>query len=217
MGTSTLFLDSIVKHGLGGANPISDWNVVELAREILELSQEHISKSDMFARRGDSFRRMTEQIAGTTNWQHGDTYVSPVKHTAIRYVANKRLGSELLTYTLDFLEELVRYEVPGVKDSLYRRFPQAFRVLDLSCSPILLEASGVPVSWLIGEDGSDASSNLKRIDDAYHNHPDIADAIIQQENFRLRQPIPINKLRIWLVNISKFDPILPKVTLYELK
>ena len=215
-GTFTLFLDSIVKHGLGGANPMKDWNVLELAREILVLSEKHLIKSNIYINLHGSFRRMIRQQPGKMNWQHGDTYLSPVKQTAIRYAANMRFGSELLTYTLDFLEELVRHEVPGVKDDIYQRFPQAFRVLDLSCAPILIEANGVPDSALAGEDGGHASVNLRVIDDVLRNHPGYADALIGQNNFRLRQPIPVEALRFWLMNVSRWDRYSPEIALYEI-
>lgn len=215
-GTSTLFLDSIVKHGLGGANLMKDWNVLELAREVEVLSEKHISKTKVFLNCHMSFRRMIRQETGTMNWQHGDTYLSPAKQTAIRYAADKRFGSELLTYTLKFLEELVRHEVPGIRDDLYQRFPQAYHVLDLSCSPILIEANGVPVFSLAGEDGGDASGNLRVIDDALRNHPDNVDMFIGQKNFRLRRSIPVEALRFWLMNVSRYDPIFPEITLYDI-
>jgi len=33
-GTLSLFLDGIIKNGLGGMNPISEWKNLDLAREI---------------------------------------------------------------------------------------------------------------------------------------------------------------------------------------
>lgn len=195
---------------------MKDWNVLELAREVDVLSEKHLSNNQVFLNRHMSFRRMIRQQTGTMNWQHGDAYLSPAKQTAIRYAANKRLGSELLTYTLDLLEELVRHEVPGVRDDMYQRFPQAFRVLDLSCSPILIEANGVAASALAGEDGGDASVNLRVIDDALRNHPDNADMFIGQKNFRLRRSIPAEALRFWLMNVSRYDPIFPEITLYDI-
>ena len=64
--------------------------------------------------------------------------------------------------------------------------------------------------------GPDASVNLKLIDDAFQNHLDIADVVIEQSNFRLRQPIPIEAVRFWLINILKWHPILPEVKLHEI-
>lgn len=69
---------------------------------------------------------MVEQRSAAMNFQHGETYLSPSRLTAIRYAANKRYGSELLSYTLYFLNELIRLEVDGVQDKLYRAYPHIF-------------------------------------------------------------------------------------------
>ncbi len=58
-----------------------------------------------------------------------DTYLSPSSATAVRYAVNKRFGSELLSYTLDFLDELVRRKVPGIVDGLYQRYPHIYDLL----------------------------------------------------------------------------------------
>lgn len=36
-GTSTLFLDSILKHGLAGVNPVKEWELVELCNEVYTI------------------------------------------------------------------------------------------------------------------------------------------------------------------------------------
>ena len=100
-GTSTLFLDSVVKHGLGGINPMKDWNVLELAKEILILSEKHLTMSETFSAHHTPLRKMTEQEAGTINWQHGDTYVFPAKQTAIRYATSKRLAVDRIDWTAE--------------------------------------------------------------------------------------------------------------------
>lgn len=39
-GTSTLFLDSIIGNGLGAVNPMKEWGILELAREVGYLSDQ---------------------------------------------------------------------------------------------------------------------------------------------------------------------------------
>lgn len=92
-GTSTLFLDSIVQNGLGGINPISQWNVLELSKEVLELSEEHLKENEIYVIKSFSFRKMTEQSnEGMFNFQHGQTYLSPSRDTASSYAINKEFG-----------------------------------------------------------------------------------------------------------------------------
>jgi len=215
-GTSSLFLSSIKDHGLGGRNPVKDWDLLELSRRVLELSENHLKDTEMFAARSGSFRKMTEQKTGRANWQHGDTYLSPAGSTALRYAIDKRFGSELLTYTLGFLDELVRRDVPGVKDELYCQFSKVFGFLEACPSPVLIEANQTPIGALAGEDGSDASANLQFIEDAFEQRADTAKVLIQQANFRLREPVPVEKLRFWLVSISQWRPHDPEFELYEI-
>jgi hypothetical protein len=99
-GSSSLFLGSIIRFGLGGLNPIAEWNVLEFARVIYPLVDKHVSTRDDFVVKAQSFKFMVEQNSAAMNFQHGDTYLSPSRLTAVRYAVNKKYGSELLTYTL---------------------------------------------------------------------------------------------------------------------
>ena len=214
-GTSTVFLHGISQHGLGGRNPVKDWNLLCLAGEVLALSKTHLQDAPVYKARNEAFAKMTKQEIRGWNWQHGDTYLSPAKSTAIRYAIHKRFGSELLTYTLDFLEELHRREVPGVKDDLFRRYPDAFGIMEACPSPILIEASNIPITSLQSEDGSKPDSNFKHMNDVLSDG-DNNKELLQQTNFRLTEPVPTENLRFWLINILQWDFWKPTYKLYEL-
>ena len=96
-GTSSLFLDSIIKVGVGGTNPIADWGVLEFAKELYPLVEQHLSHVDGHMAKCASFKLMVQQKSEALNFQHGDSYLSPAKSTAIRYAVNNRYGSEMLT------------------------------------------------------------------------------------------------------------------------
>lgn len=85
------------------------------------------------------------------NFQHGDTYLSPAPITAIRYAADNRYGSELLTYTLDLLNELVHLKIAGVCDKLYRAYPHIFEKLDVSPAPLLIRVDDISPTALVAE------------------------------------------------------------------
>src|ERR1044071_6013102 len=77
-GTSTLFMDSIIQNGLGGINPVIEWKLLELSKEVYELSEQHLQETKLFKVSSTSFKKMTEQSnGGSFNFQHGDTYLSP--------------------------------------------------------------------------------------------------------------------------------------------
>jgi hypothetical protein len=215
-GTSTLFLESISKHGLGGKNPVEEWKILELAQEVYKISSNHLEGWDCFDNRKFSFGMMTEQVAGGFNWQHGDAYVSPSKRVAIGYAIGKRFGSELLTYTLDWLEELIRREIPGVKDSLFRRFPEAFSCIEASPSPILIELQNIPKSSLVAEDGGDPSANFNSIASISAPDPEIQEILLGVNNFRLKASAPVEDQKYLFINVVDSNPHAPKYKLYSL-
>lgn len=72
-GTSTLFLSGIAESGLGGKNPLAEWKVLDFARAILPLVQEHFSRDRGWMQKAQSFGFMAEQLSASMNFQHGDT------------------------------------------------------------------------------------------------------------------------------------------------
>jgi hypothetical protein len=215
-GTSTLFLRGILEHGLGGKNPIEEWRVLNFAQEILPLAERHPSHIKAFTLKIGSFKRMTEQFSEHWNFQHGDTYLSPSRSTAIRYASNNRYGSELLTYSLDFLRGLLDREVPGVDSEIFRRHPHIFHKLDVSPAPVLIEIDGIPKSALRSEHGEDPSTAIKELEMAMAKHPESIEDYCQQTNFRLRAPIPAERLKISLLVVTRWDPIFPEYDLYPI-
>lgn len=216
-GTSTLFLSGIIESGLGGKNPILDWGVLDFAQTINPLVQEQFSNDEGWMAKAQSFGWMVNQQTGEMNFQHGDTYLSASKDTAIRYAVSKRAGSELLSYSLDFLNELVRRKVPGVADKLYRRYPGIFELLDISCAPLLVEVRHVACEDLVDEHGRDAQQNITLINSVAREERDAKDVLLQQVNFRLLGSVPLDSLTIRFINVSRWDRFLPQYTLHSLE
>lgn len=150
------------------------------------------------------------------NFQHGDTYLSASKNTAIRYAVNKRFGSELLSYCLDLLQELLNRNNSPIKDVVYPRFPHLFNLLNISYAPIIIAVQNISPNFLTDEHGNDAAKNIARINQALDKDADHAHVLIQQMNFRLKGTVPSENLGIWLVNVQEWNPLLPKYKLYSL-
>jgi hypothetical protein len=215
-GTSSLFLNSIVRFGLGGRNLIAEWNVLEFAKIIYPLVEEHFWCRDDLKVKVQSFKWMMKQKSAAMNFQHGDTYLSPSVLTAIRYAANNRYGSELLTYTLDFLDELIRLKVDGVSDKLYRAYPHLFEKLDVSPAPLLIQVDGIVPTALAAENGADAAPVLKRVYDTIQSSPRLRDVLLQQTNFRLRTPVLVTGLKVSFINVASWNPFEPEYSLHSL-
>lgn len=218
-GTSTLFLEDIMTFGLGGKNPIADLGLINLVTDILPLIDRHLSDTKIFQSRARSFAIMAEQRSHSRgmNFQHGQTYLSPSRDTAVRYATNKRYGSELLTYTLDFLQALIDRDVPGVCDDLYRKYSGLFNLLDVSAAPILFRVDDVSIDALCDEYGNDPGANLSRIAEATSNHPEVFELLLQQTNFRLLKPVLPEKLNAWLVHVRNWNGGIPDYSLFEVR
>lgn len=215
-GTSTLFLDSIIDHGLGGLNPIAEWGVLDFALAIFPVAKEKLGDDETWSAKLQTFGYMVGQVSSSMNFQHGETYLSPSTSTAIRYAIDQRYGSELLSYALDFLDELLRRDVPGVRDDLYHRFPKIFGMRDISCAPLVVEARDVLPTQLVSEHGEDAGPNIARVHQAIAESNQFTEIRLQQTNFRLTQPVPSSRLRYWLINVRRWDPCESEYTLHEI-
>ena len=217
-GTSTLFLDDIVRCGLGGKNPIAEWGVLGFVRELLPLVEAHLGDNPQLVQKIHSFGRMARQDVGGWNFQHGDTYLSPSSSTAIRYATNKRFGSELLTYAIDFLQELVQREMPGIRDRMYQRFPHMFRFLDISPAPILIEIPRLPYAAIAADEhGRDPAESLAKLCRHWEQDVGIFEAVGQQSNFRLARLQPVSNLKISLINVSMWRAYGSDYSLYPLQ
>ena len=217
-GTSTLFLDSIVHNGLGAVNPVNEWKLLELSKEVYALSEQYLKETKLFQVSSYSYKSMTEQTnSGSFNFQHGDTYLSPSKQTAARYAINKRYGSEMLTYTIDFLKELLSLDIKYVKSDLFRKYPKVFGLIEANPSPLLIQVSNVKISSLLSEHGADPQANLDEVEQHINESPDFFDTIMQQTNFRLISPMQVDDLKLWLINVQKWHNLSPQYNLYEIK
>jgi hypothetical protein len=217
-GTSTLFLGSIIKHGLGGFNAMKEWKIFELAKEVYNLSEEHLIHTDLFKRSSASFSKMVNQSnADIYNWQHGETYLSSSSQTAARYAINKEYGSELLTYTLNFLNQLLKLNLSYVKGDLYRKYENVFALIEMRPAPILIEVEGVPKSSLIDELGNDPQLQFANIEDVLQSGVADPQLYLQRTNFRLVSPIPVSsRIKFWLIDVKYWHQFDSHYDLYEI-
>lgn len=216
-GTSTLFMDDIIAHGLGGFNPVREWGLLELSKEVFAQSELHLRETEIYLVKSNSFRLMTEQVSGGSfNWQHGETYVSPSKQTGINYAINKRYGSELLTYTIDFLQALIEKKVKYVTTDLFRKYKKIFGLIEANPSPLLVQISNVPLSVLRSEHGEAPDYNLEQMEQVLSTNLEAYQAYLQQTNFRLVKPISMDKLKLWFINVQEWRPYNPQYNLYHI-
>ena len=203
-GTSTLFLESIAQHGLGGWDPIKEWRVLECLRKVLPIAERHAGRSEIIRSHIGNARSMAEQVNAGLNFQHGSVYLSPSKETAVRYACGKKKGSELISRTVLLIEELVRLDVSEVKTDLYQEFPEVFHLQDIDAAPVLICIPQLNSDKLLSERGESPDHNLARIQELQVRMPDSWEHICQQLNFRLTQSIPADELSVSLIAVRKW-------------
>lgn len=214
-GTSTIFLRSILEHGLGGRNPIQDLKVLDFVREIRPLVERHLTDTQAFQIRGQSFGLMVDQHCGGLNFQHGDAYVTGSLDRAVQYASQNRYGSEILSYALDFLQLLVDRDVPTVRDSIYRKYRPIFQMLQVNAAPLIIRAEGVSKADLLDDKDNDADHELRLLETLVATSSDgLSDDF--QVDFRLTRPITAENLDVYLLSVTGFDPFYPKYDLWEL-
>ena len=207
-GTSSLFLSGILEHGLGGWNPIEEWRVVDFAKELLPYVHQNLGSDQRWMVKISSFGMMADQLCAGMNYQHGHVYLSPSRSQAIGYTISKRWGSELLSFSLDFLDELTRREAPGVCDDLYQRWRHIFELLQVPAAPLLIETRGLTEADLVLERGEPVGHYLQTIIRSYRRES-MNPYNIPGACFRLQTVVPASRLRIWLMGVHhpfKFDP-----------
>lgn len=104
-GTSSIFLDSINKHGLGGKIKID----LKLLKDICG-AHESLGKDNLWwLANSDQYNNyiLTDRIVkGRSNYVYGELHLSASRITAENYALSKKYGSELLSYTIIAYEEL---------------------------------------------------------------------------------------------------------------
>jgi len=217
-GTSTIFLNSIIKNGLGGFNPVNDWKLLDLSREVFELSEKHLKGTAFFELNSGSFENISKQSNdNNANFQHGDIYLSPTRFTAARYAINSAFGSEILTCSIDFIRELIKMDIEYVKVELPKKYPGIFRLLALVPSPLLIEVTSVDSMLLLNEHGESPASNFEKILKYMNESPDYMESSLTQNNFRLKSPKGLFDLKVWLINTHEFNGFLPRYSLHEIR
>lgn len=197
-GTSSLFYESILAHGLGGKNLISDLGIRDAARHLIELSPEmnHVPQwpLEMFFCKKLAVDSLPHDFG--LNFRYGGVYLTPSPRSAVNY--SSAFGSEALESILRALK-LVDETRPELGSS--STFCKIRAISERPGSPLLVEVRDVEVSLLRSEQGGASDNVLRSINEALED-PELFDIMAQQSNLEHLQPIPPNQLRFFHVHKS---------------
>lgn len=196
-GTSSLFLDSIMRHGLGGENPVVELGIIEKLSRAIQLADKHLCDMPEWKSYDWVFRKIVNQESSNrANFRHGATYMTPSEFTARNYATSNKYGSECLDHLRKLLELLGPFaaELTVELDSSLERF----NVVDMV--PILIEVDGIEVGALRTEDGRDPAEQLNLMQSFMDNHGTNSAIIFQQMNFELMRPISSDRLKTQIIS-----------------
>ncbi len=189
-GTSSIFLSSIKKEGLGGINVLKKYNIESLFQNICEVFSERFSESEWWANNGYICNTMLNGRVTNSgmNFRYGSVYLTPSKCTATNYAKLNHYGSEYLSIFISAYEALKEIS----EDSALKVFPSSHELRSILInepSPIVLTISNVLASSLRTEQGGDISEQL----DFLKNNEEI---MWQQCNFETTEIINFENISL---------------------
>lgn len=218
-GTSTLFLDSIIQNGIAAKDPVREWKILRLAEEIYPFCEKYLTDNHLFVKSGKVFFSMVNQECNTNgfNFQHGNTYISFSQVTAVNYAIRKKYGSELLTYTLEFLYELLQLDILEIKNTLYQKYMHLYHLLEMRPSPLLIKISNVNINSLKTEQNKDVTIQLETLANIYQDNTNVFEMMSQQKNFRLISGTNLKDIEVFLINVKNANIYFPEYSLHKIQ
>lgn len=154
-GTSTIWRESIIEHGLGGHDVLKELQALAFynqCRVHLQSIPADKLAADLHPYLIDLIATQRVTAAGF-NFRHGGTYLTPSRNTAERYA--NRYGSELLQECKRVYDVILHAE-NGQTPEWARQFDALLCVLMQAGKRLLVRIDDVNLHELEAEDGTDA-------------------------------------------------------------
>jgi hypothetical protein len=206
-GTSTFFLDSIRRTGLGAINPNFDLKNLEVVNFLYKLVKENNIQDAQLLIWEDSIRATIAQtdlvIRGQKfNYRHDGIYVAISKQRAAIYACLNKYGSEVLEKCIVLLEILDRH---GINANIPPEL-DLFGVknyISAESKPVMVEILEVDEEDLEKEDGKTA---VEALDFIRKTIPTLSEKqhfeFLQYCNFKILKPVPPEKLRFYEIDFE---------------
>lgn len=206
-GTSTIFLDSIRKHGLGAVNPNIEFKNLEVLKFLFATCEHHIPNNSKHQHLRDTTKAMVHQGIHKlvdekgkklyNYYRHDGIFVSLSKIRAAIYSVTNKYGSEILERCIlhyeILIEEKVEFKIPPEIDLFNFR-----QYIEVETKPIMVKIVSVPDKNLETEDGKPASDTLNFL---RRSIPSMSQKDkferFQFYNFKLLTPIPVEQLKFY--------------------
>tara|TARA_R110002096_G_scaffold236590_3_gene427356 strand:- start:214 stop:912 length:699 start_codon:yes stop_codon:yes gene_type:complete len=206
-GTSTIFLESIKKHGLGAINPNIEYKNLDVLKYLFDQCEIHIFRNSRYQKLRDTtwamvhqgVNKLEDEFGNSTSfhYRHDGIFVSLSRIRAAIYSVPNKYGSEVLERCIQLYQLLhedgIEIEIPSEIDLFNFR-----QYINVETKPIMIEISGVLDEDLEKEDGKTAKEALDLLRGEI---PKMSKKekfeFLQYCNFKLLKPVPVEQLRFF--------------------
>ena len=211
-GTSSIFLESIKKYGLGGINPNIVYRNLDLLKFLHDDSEKHLLDNEGYLNIRNSvvaMARQTDLIYKTDsgddlvfNYRHDGIYVSLTREKAIIYACSNSYGSEILAYSIDMYlklkDKFKSYELPDELNQF-----RIERFINKNHTRVLIEIDGLSETELETEYGGDAKTQLDKLRIKIPKMtPKEKFELLQYVNFKLLNPVSLDKMKFYEIDFD---------------
>ena len=208
-GTCSAFYESIETLGLGGLNPIPKLGVISFLRELMVQADEALGEDPDWVSGRFLVQWMVDQesFSGGGNFQHGDTYLTPSRASAVGYALQNRFGSELITQAHRVYCLLVERQPRALQNlALNRPLVSLFATRP---EPLIVTAFNVAVTDVVAEGGGPPDGTIESLQEYWNLfeklEKDPAEEVLNK-NFRLRSPLAPGSFSIEFVEEGERNP-----------
>lgn len=160
-GTSSIFLDSIMKKGLGGQNIGDTYQPLKMFAQIVKIFQSKYSDQEWWSKNHYFMEKMVSNdvTRGGFNFRYGGIYLTPCLQTAAKYANSNKYGSELISYFIKAYDALFKFE-PEKAEEIFPLNHPLRDVISVVAKPIILEILNVSKDNLTTEQGKPIEEQL---------------------------------------------------------
>jgi hypothetical protein len=206
-GTSSVYLKSIEKHGLGGINVLGELRSYEFLEMLIEIAERNGSVEEypqLYLCRRIAKQEENPGFSSLGAWQHGDAYLTSCQNRAINYAlrSGRRTFGEFLNETNRLLVA-INNKCPGLLDADEIQKHLTYNFLTqppLPIRPMVIVLENIPLEYLAGENNEPINEYIERegIKKQLADSKDKTKLLdtVHGASFRLTQPIMTEDIKI---------------------
>lgn len=183
-GTSSIWLESLIKNGIGTRDIISEYGVVDSYRAVVSVLNKNNIPLPMAT---SNIAAQTNETAGT-NFRHGGgLYLTASLERAKSYAIDYRFGSEIITELSDLIDLASQHDISDAVRSCVGR--ELLLLIDtfknITPDIVILEFENIPEESVLSENGGDPTKVIENARELLQQSGGLKACIEDTVNFEL--------------------------------